>query len=193
MRTMHRVNGLMFQDLLRYEKKAREMTEQKTELAQGTDVQAARDHIAGLIADLQGEHEVMAGPFDPAAWKLDVPVVHLQALLGCRIPAETDCDCPADESKACDLLRKQVGLLREREKKLLAEKIQDKKDLYDYCVRAEQAEALVESARAHAIEECARIASCYSPSPWDAERMRTGIVGAIRALSDTSTVRGSDE
>lgn len=126
MRTMHRVNGLMFQDLLRYEEEAREMSKKWTAdefrqyvaglagdfeasqiwetmtacglmlvpqsdgFAQCTDAQAARDHIAGLIADLQGEHEVMAGPFDPAAWKLDVPVVHLQALLGCRIPAEGD-------------------------------------------------------------------------------------------------------
>lgn len=40
-----------------------------------------------------------------------------------------------------------ISQLREREKKLLAEKIQDKKDLYDYCVRAEAAEDEVKRLR----------------------------------------------
>jgi uncharacterized Zn finger protein (UPF0148 family) len=48
---------------------------------------------------------------------------------------------------------------------------------------------LFEGVRAQAIEECAMVASCYSPSPWDVERMRAGIIEAIRALSLTSTVR----
>lgn len=45
-------------------------------------VRGARERVIGLISDLQGEHEVMCGPFDPAAWRIDVSVSDLQTILG---------------------------------------------------------------------------------------------------------------
>jgi hypothetical protein len=47
----------------------------------------ARDRILEAIADLQGEHEVMAGPFDPTKWKIEVSVADLQAVLAAQPPA----------------------------------------------------------------------------------------------------------
>jgi hypothetical protein len=58
---------------------------------QTASVNEARDRIIGLIADLQGEHEVMCGrPIDPTAWKIEVPVSDLQALVGAHSQAESD-------------------------------------------------------------------------------------------------------
>jgi hypothetical protein len=45
-------------------------------------VQEARDRVAGMIADLEGEHEAMCGrEADPNEWSLDVKVADLKALL----------------------------------------------------------------------------------------------------------------
>lgn len=46
-----------------------------------TSVEDAVDRIRATISDLQSEHEVMAGPFDPEKWLVDVKVSDLQILL----------------------------------------------------------------------------------------------------------------
>lgn len=48
------------------------------------EIDPAVGRVENLIADLQGEHEVMCGPFDPTKWKIDVSVSDLQAILALK-------------------------------------------------------------------------------------------------------------
>lgn len=121
-----------------------------------------------------------------------------------------DTDKGADREFAIKDFGENVTNVREREKKLLAEKLQDKKDLYDYCVRAETAEeklaqtvVLVEGARLSTIEECAKVAAkqiygwvngAATTAVGQAyQRGCTDAAVAIRALALTSTEQASKD
>ena len=62
MRTMHRVNGLMFQDLLRREEEAREMAEKNS---QGGDAQGAVESVS--LTELARRHAATWGDHSPSS------------------------------------------------------------------------------------------------------------------------------
>ena len=50
-------------------------------MTKAPSIKEALNRIQDQIADLQGEHEVMAGPFDASKWKIEVSIADLQALV----------------------------------------------------------------------------------------------------------------
>lgn len=90
---------------------ARDVYEHMNDDAQGAAVSEARERVLAAIADLQGEHEVMAGPFDPTKWKIDISVSDLQALASQPSPAatvETPPDWKQDQAETSRLPRQHL-------------------------------------------------------------------------------------